>query len=151
MANLFKTIEDDLTQSMRSKQEKEVSVLRMLLASLKNKKIELRKKDDLSDEEVLDVLKSEEKKRKDSIILYKEGSRDDLVEKEESEIKILERYMPEKLGDEAIEKIVREIVDSLGDEEKANFGKVMGAVMGKVKGQADGSKVGELVKKVLSE
>src|SRR3989339_788203 len=143
MANLFLEINNDLKQAMRDKKALELSVLRMLLASLKNKKIELIVPE-LNDDQVVMVIKTEVKKRKDSVMAYKNGNREDLAEK-----KILEKYMPEQMGEEEVEKIVKETIDSMGEVTMQDFGKIMGAVMNKTKGQADGNAVSAIVKKIL--
>ncbi len=141
-------ITDDLKRAMKVKDELSLSVLRMLSSAIKNKEIVLREKNaELKSEGIIDVVKSEIKKRKDSVSAYEAGGRSDLAEKEKNEIKILEKYLPEQLSDEEIEKTVKEIVAS----GNTDFGKVMGQAMGKLKGKADGSKVGEIVKKVLGK
>ncbi len=152
MSELQQQINNDLKQAMRNKQEQEVSVLRMLMSAIKNKEIALRKGGDVSltEEQIIEVLTSEIKKSKDSIIAYKQGDRQDLAEKEKREIKIIEKYLPEQMSDEEIEKVVKEVVDSMGDVGIKDFGKVMGQVMPRVKGKADGGRVSEIVKKVLA-
>jgi len=147
MDNLWKRINEDLKKAMREKDVEKLSTLRMILADLKNKMIEIKERENLADEKVLEVLKSSIKKRKDSIELYEKGNRQELADKEKQEIEIIKKYLPEQMDDEMIEKIVKEIVGSSSDK---NFGKIMGQVMGKTKGQADGNKVSEIVKKVLS-
>lgn len=138
-----------------SKSAEVVSVLRMLVAAMHNKEITLRKKGEaeLTDEQVIETIASELKKRRDSIEAYLAGGRQDLADKETSEIKILEKYLPEQMSDEELEKVVREVVASGADNlpAQAGFGKVMGQVMARVKGKADGGKVGEIVKKILAE
>jgi len=147
MDNLLIRINEDLKTAMREKDAEKLSTLRMILADLKNKMIEIKERESLADDKVLEVLKSAIKKRKDSIELYEKGDRQDLADKEKEEIEIIDKYLPEQMSDEEIEKIVKEIVDSSSDK---NFGKIMGQVMSKTKGQADGNKVSEIVKKVLS-
>lgn len=152
MASLIDKIRNDLKEAMRSKCAEEVSVLRMFTSAVKDREIALRKGEDISlnDEQILEVLSSEVKKRKDSIEAYRSGGRNDLAEKEESEIKILDKYMPEQMGEEEIEKIVKEVVDSAGDVGMKDFGMIMGKLMPKVKGKADGNIVSGIVKKILS-
>jgi uncharacterized protein YqeY len=149
MATIWEKVNNDLKTAMLGKQEFEVSLLRMLLAALKNKRIELfgAKDENLTDEQVIAVTGLEIKKRKDSAAIYEQGSRPDLAEKEKKEIVILEKYMPVQATDEEIEKIVTEIIGEVGD--KKNFGLVMGQAMARLKGQADGNKVGETVKRLL--
>ncbi len=147
---LFEEINNDLKQAMREKKALDLSVLRMLVSSLQNKKISLGKDAELSDEIVTEVVKSEIKKRKDSILSYRDGGRDDLAEAEEKEISIIEKYMPEQMSQEELEKVVKEVIDSMGEVGPGDFGKVMGAVMGRVKGKADGTMVSGAVKQLLS-
>ncbi len=149
MSKLLEQINQDLKQAMLNKEAELTSVLRMLISAIRNKEITLRKdgKAELSDEQVLEVISSEVKKRRDSIEAYISGGRQELADKENAEIKILEKYLPEQMSDEELEKVVKEVIAG-GDE---NFGKVMGQVMAKVKGKADGGKVGEIVKKLLVE
>lgn len=152
MSILYGKINVDVKQAMRDKNELGLATLRMLIAALKNKKIALGgggNIEELTDEQIIEAVQSEIKKRKDSVVAYAQGNRQDLVDKENSEIKILEQYMPAQASDEEVEKIVSEIVAVAG--ENPNFGQVMGQAMGKLKGQADGSKVTEIVKKVLAK
>lgn len=153
MAKLVEKISSDLKQAMAEKRAEDVSVLRMLVAALRNKEITLRKGSqvELTDEQAIEVIASEIKKRRDSIESYEQGGRDDLASKEKNEIELLAVYMPEQLSDEEIEKVVEEVVASAGDVTAGDFGKIMGQTMGKLKGKADGNKVGEIVKKVLEK
>ncbi|MCK4553347.1 GatB/YqeY domain-containing protein [Candidatus Parcubacteria bacterium] len=153
MSKLQQQINNDLKQAMRNKQEQKVSVFRMLISAIKNKEIAARKGEDVSltNEQVIQILRSEIKKRKDSITAYKQGDRYDLADKEEREIKIIEKYLPEQMSDGEIETVVREIVETHGNASvQKDFGKVMGQVMVRVKGQADGGKVSGVVKRVLA-
>lgn len=152
MSKLLEQINIDLKQAMRDKNELVVSTLRMLSSAVKEKEISLRKGDAvvLSDEQIVDIISSEVKKRKDSVVSYESGGRQDLADKEKEEIKILEKYMPEQLSDEELEKIVKEIVSSLGEVSMKDFGKIMGQIVPRTKGRADGNKISEMVKKILS-
>lgn len=146
--NLKEKILADLKIAMQAKNELEVSVLRMLLSAIRNKEISLRSGEDvsLSDEQTQEVISSEIKKRKDSVSSYQEASRKDLADKEESELKILEKYLPEQLSDDELKLIVGKVVSESDDN---NFGKIMGQVMGLVKGKADGNRVSQAVKDLL--
>jgi len=154
MSTFYNQLNEDLKNAMRSKQELELSTLRMLIAALKNKKIALgggTNVEELTDEQFIETVASEMKKRKDSKEAYEQGGRQDLADKEMAEVKILEKYMPAQLSEEEIEKTVRDIVAAMGELTPADFGKVMGQAMGKLKGKADGGKVTEMVKKVLAK
>jgi hypothetical protein len=150
MSNLQDQIKKDLITSLKAKEEGKVSVLRMLQSVIKNKEIELKKRDGLSDEEIGQLVISEVKKRNDSIESYKSGNRNDLVEKEEKEIEILKSYMPEQMSEEEVGKIVEKAINDVGAASAADFGKVMGKVMAEVKGKTDGNMVSKIVKDKLS-
>ena len=154
MSTFYNQLNEDLKNAMRSKQELELSTLRMLIAALKNKKIALgggTNVEELTDEQFIETVANEMKKRKDAKEVYEQGGRQDLADKEMAEVKILEKYMPAQLSDEEIEKTVKDIVASIGEVTPADFGKVMGQAMGKLKGKADGGKVTEMVKKFLAK
>jgi len=140
-----KVILDDLKQAMRQRQAERVSVLRLLVAALKNARIE--KKADLNEAEEVAVLNKETKKRQEAIGMYKKGGRQDLAEKEEKELQVIKSYLPKQVSEEEIRKMVKEMkaAGELGD----NFGQAMKAVMAKLKGQADGKLVAQVVKTEL--
>jgi len=147
MNNLQEQISADLKQAMRDKNEVVLSTLRMLSAALKNKIIALRQGVEvvLSDEQTTEVIASEIKKRQDSVEAYTAGKRPELAAKEQAEIDLLNKYLPEQASDQEIEAVVKEIV-AIG---ATDFGKTMGQAMTRLKGKADGKRVGEAVKKVL--
>jgi uncharacterized protein YqeY len=103
----------------------------------------------LTDEEVVGVISSEIKKRRDASEQYKKGERPELAEKEESEIKTLSIYMPEQMSEEEVTKIIKETMKEIGASSPKDMGKLMGALMGKVKGKADGNMVSKIVKEEL--
>lgn len=147
--NLNEQIAVDLKKALISKDELEVSVLRMTVSAIRNKEISLRQgeKVELTDEQIQEVLKSEIKKRQDSVASYRDAGRNDLADKEASEIKILEKYLPEQMSDDELEKIISELVSQTDEK---NFGKLMGQAMGQVKGCADGNRVSAILKKILA-
>jgi uncharacterized protein YqeY len=148
--SLAKQIQADMKAAMKERKELKLSVLRMLYSAIKNKQIEL-KTEDLKDDDAVSVVKSEIKKRKDSVMAYKEGNRQDLAEKEEKEIEILKVYQPAQLDESVIEAKTKEVIDSLGEVGMQDFGRVMGAVMKELKGQVDGTIVNGIVKKLLAD
>jgi len=151
MATIKEIINEDLKQAMREKDDLRLSVLRMLVGAARNKEISLRAGEavSLNDEQMIEVTRSEIKKRLDSIAAYDAGGRADLAEKERNEARLMEKYLPPQMSDEEIEAAVREIVGSLGEIASGDFGKAMGQVMGRLKGKADGGKINEIVKRVL--
>jgi len=146
---MFDQINNDLKQAMRDKDSFKLGVLRMLLSALKNKKIDLGQDAELTDDVVISIIKTEIKKRKDSMSSYIEGNRTDLADNEKKEIEVLEKYMPEQMSEEEIEKIVKEVIAQVGANGPSDFGKVMGASVSKMNGQADGNTVSMIVKKML--
>jgi len=151
MEKLFDEINNDLKSAMREKKEAQLRVLRMLIAAIKNKEIQLGKREGLKEEQIIQIIKSEVKKRKDSIRAFIVGNRQDLADKEKEEIDILKKYMPAELSEAEIEKVVQKVISGFNEVSMKDFGKVMGAVMGKLKNQADGSIVNKLVKKALDK
>ena len=145
---LIETINSDLKQALKDRDEQQVSTLRMLSAALKNKKIELQK--DLEDVDVLAVIKTQVKQLKDSLASFEQGDRSDLAEKAKAELEILEKFMPEAMSSEELEGIVKGVIEETGAAGKGDMGKVMGAVMGKVAGKADGGDVKKMVDQLLS-
>lgn len=146
---LIEQINEDLKNAMRTKNEAVLGTLRMLLAALKNKRIDLGKDAILTDANVIEVIKSESRKRRDSAEAYKQGNRQDLVDKEETEIALFKKYLPEEMSAEAVEKIAADTIAELGLSGPSSFGRAMGEVMKKVNGATDGNVVSAAVKKIL--
>ncbi|MEI3606854.1 GatB/YqeY domain-containing protein [Pseudogracilibacillus sp. SE30717A] len=146
--SLLNQLNDDMKQAMRDKDKEKLSVIRMVKASLQNEAIHLGV-DTLKEEDELTILSRELKQRNDSLKEFTNAGRDDLVEKIEKEIEILQVYMPKQLSEEEIEDIVLDTINEVNANSKKDFGKVMGAIMPKVKGKADGAFVQKLVQKHL--
>lgn len=156
-------IKEDIKKAMQEKDELKLSVLRMVSSAVFNKEKDNRAKlskageeeskldemSKLTEEEVIEVVSSEVKKRKDSIEQYKKGGRSDLAENEKKELEILMEYMPEQMGEDEIRKIVKEKIEELGISGPQETGKLMGAVMPQLKGKTDGNIVGKIVQKEL--
>lgn len=139
---------NDLKTAMKAKDKEKLSTLRMLQAAIKNKQIELGK--EISDDEISQIVLKEIKQRKDSIDQYKKGGREELAQKEQSEIEILEKYMPEQLSKEEIKKVIDNTIQKINAEGPQDMGKVMSATMSELKGKADGSTISQLVKDSLN-
>lgn len=150
---LQQQIKDELKQAMKDKDKLRLRVLRDMTSGFTNKLLEEGEKPsgDLSDESALEVIQKLAKQRKDSIEQFEKGGREDLADEEKKELEILEEYLPEKMSDEEIEKVVKEKADELGIEDKSGFGQLMGAVMGEVGARADGDDVKRIVNNVLEE
>lgn len=152
--SLAQTIKLDLNQAIKEKKPEVVSTLRMFSAALQNRQIALRKtaadiNKELSEEEIIAVLKSEIKKRQEAIEAYTVGGRPELVAKEQAEAVLLQTYLPPQLSEEEVKKIVVAAIAQSGASGAKDFGKVMPLVMAQVKGKAEGSLVSKLVKELL--
>jgi len=153
---LKETIKSDLNKSIKESNEIIRSTLRMVLAAVLNKEKEKKYKEkaedevELTEEEMIEVVSSEAKKRKEAIREYEKGGRQDLAEKEKSELKILEKYLPEQISEEEIRKLVQQAIEKIKASEMKDMGKVMAELMPQVKGKADGTIVSQIVKELLS-
>jgi len=141
---LSEKIDDDLKIAMKCKEAEKVQTLRMVKSAAKNVAIE-KKKDTLEDAELVKVINKMVKQRKDSIEEFKKGNRQDLVEKEENEIKILLGYLPEAISAEELERVVVAVISECGAIKKADMGKVMKLVLEKTAGRVDGKVVSQKV------
>ena len=159
---LKKTIEDEIKQAMKAREEAKLCTLRMMISAVRNREIEKRAKlvksgaegdvdvlGFLTDDEVLDTVRSEVKKRKDAIAEYEKANRPELADKESGELAILQAYLPAEIGDDEVERVVQEVILALGDVTIKDFGRVMGEAMKRLKGQASGDRIGAMVKKHL--
>lgn len=146
--SLMEQITADMKQYMREKNSVALGTVRMLKSEIKY--VEIEKKDSLTDEDIIRVVQSAIKKRKDSAEQYEAAGRKELAEKELAEVKILEKYLPEQLDEESLVKIIKEIADEIGADSPKSFGLIMKTVMGKVQGKAEGKTVSALVKEVLN-
>jgi uncharacterized protein len=140
-------IQSDLKTAMLNKDSERVRTLRMLVAKLREKKIELIR--DLQEADELAVLKKAAKERRDSIQTYRAAGREDLAKAEEAELALIETYLPAELDDAAIAEIVKTAIAGTGATSMADMGKVMGAAMKAVAGKADGRRVQAIVKQLL--
>lgn len=147
--SLRQQIQEDLKNALRNKNREKLSVLRMLQSAIKNREIEKKDKDELTDEEVIEVVSSEVKKRKDAAEEYKKVGKEDAAEKEQEEIEILMNYMPEQMSEEEIREEVRKVISEVGASSEQELGKVMGTIMPRVKGKADGALVNRIVREEL--
>ncbi|MDD2731903.1 MAG: GatB/YqeY domain-containing protein [Candidatus Pacebacteria bacterium] len=163
---LKQKIQSEILEAVKEKNENISGVLRLLLSVIFSKEKEKRykiakdnpdfgekeliEKSELIDEEIINVIFSEVKKRKDAILEFEKGKRNDLIEKEKAEIKILEKYLPEQISEEEIKKIVEEAVRKTGASQIKDMGRIMAEVMPKLKGKADGSIISKIVKEALA-
>lgn len=149
MSNLKTAIEDAARHALKNQEPLLLSTLRLLLTAVHNREIEKKAKTgagDLSDEEVMAVIRSEAKKRKDAITEFTRGGRAAAAEKEAMELAILEKYLPQELSDEEIEKLVRPLA---AGRAMSDFGAVMGLAMKAVGGRASGERVSAIARRML--
>jgi hypothetical protein len=145
---IVEQIEKDMVAAMKAREELRLSVLRMAKAALMNKKIELGKP--LGDPEALAVLRTLIKQRHDSVEQFRKGKRDDLADKEEAEIKIIEHYLPAGASEQEIDAAVASAILETGASSAKDLGKVMKAAMAKLAGKSvDGKQVSEKVRAKL--
>jgi len=164
--NLKEKIEKDFQEALKERKESEISVLKLLKAEISKKEKEkryqiatqkpnlkeeeLKKESQLKNDEIVKVIFSEIKKRKEAIFQFEKGKREDLVNKEKKEIEILKKYLPKLLSEKEIEEIVKEIIKKLKANEIKDMQRVMREVMAKVRGRAEGEEVAKVVKKLLT-
>lgn len=151
--SLRELLQTDMKTAMKEREsgKERLSVLRMVWAAVRNKEID--EKTELTDDAVMAVLMKEVKQREDTIKEIKDANRPDLVAKNEEEIEILKKYLPEPLSDEELKKVIQDVIATTGAKSMKDMGKVMGKVMGRVlaqtQGRAAGSRVSALVKELL--
>jgi uncharacterized protein len=142
-----------LKEAMRARAEAATTTIRMINAAIKQKDIDVarvRGDERISEEEVLNLLQSLIKSRRESIGLYKQGGRQDLVDKEEAEIAIIEKFLPRQLNEEETKAAIREIVASAGASSVKDMGKVMAALKTQYAGRLDMTKASGIVKQILA-
>lgn len=143
---LIDSIEVDFKQAMKAKDEVVLSSLRNLKSGMKNVQIEKGK--DLTEEDVITLLRRKIKQHKDSIASFQTGGRQDLVEHEQLQLKVLEKYLPAQMSEDQVRELVKSVIGQTSAK-LADFGKVMKEVLAKAAGQTDGSVVSKLVKEEL--
>lgn len=176
MENIQEIIQNDLRTALKGRRELEVSTLRLLGAAIINKEKEKRikiarserdlkeeglvEKSRLTDEEIIEVVLSEIKKRKEAILGFSAGSVSaparekakiqNLIDKEKKEIKILKKYLPEQLSEKEVRELAKDVVEKTKAQSMKDIGKVMKKLMPKIKGKADGGLVSKIVKELLT-
>lgn len=138
----------EMKQAAKAKDKVRLSTIRMIRASIKNKEIEKRK--ELDDKEIVEIISTLVKQRRESIKQFRQGNRDDLAKKEEAELEIVLSFMPKQLSREEIEKKVTEVIQETEAKSVTDMGKVMKVLMADMTGKADGRVVNEIVREKLS-
>jgi|TARA_B100002052_G_scaffold10551_1_gene8713 uncharacterized protein YqeY len=144
-------IDKSLTDALKNKDQDRTLTLRSIISQKKQKEIEKRTQDkkNITDEDMILILNKMVKQRRESIELYKQGGRQDLVDKETKELKIIQEYLPEQLSEEEIKKICEQAINNLKASSLKDMGKVMGIIKSKYKGSVDLSIAGKILKDKL--
>lgn len=145
MSQLQERLTRDLTASRKAQDKPRTLLLGTILADLKNRRIELQR--DLTDDDVIDVLRRGIKRRRESVEMYEKGSREDLASREREEVRQLEMYLPAQVSADEIRAAVRQAIS----DGAANIGAVMGTVMPRFKGRADGSTINAIAREELAQ
>ena len=144
-------IDKSLTDALKNKDQDRTLTLRSIISQKKQKEIEKRTQDkkNITDEDMILILNKMVKQRRESIELYKQGGRQDLVDKDTKELKIIQEYLPEQLSEEEIKKICEQAINNLKASSLKDMGKVMGIIKSKYKGSVDLSIAGKILKDKL--
>jgi len=146
--SLLKKLQEEMKSAMKSGDKERLATIRMLISEIKKVQIDAQK--ELSDDEIIKILQKYAKQRKDSIEQYRKAGREDLAEKEERELQIVQEFLPQPLSEEEIEKLVEEAIKETGASSMKDMGKVIKLVIEKAQGRAEGSVVSKIVKAKLS-
>lgn len=146
---LIEKIDEDLIKALKAGEKQKATVLRGLKSDFKYKKIDIGR--DLTDEDCVEVISTVAKKIKDSIEQFGKAGRVDLVEKEESELKIIQQYLPQQLGEQELKAIIQDAIRETGASSPQQMGLVMKAIMPKIKGRADGKLASKLTAELLAK
>ena len=147
---LKEQISKDFNEALKARDERKLSALRLLRTEIKKREVSGQKKE-LADAEVMETITALVKQRRESIRLFREGQRQDLVEKEEAELQFLQTYLPQPLSQSAIEVLIDQVLLETCATGMKDQGKVMKAVMAKISGRAEGKIISEIVKQKLSK
>jgi len=142
-------IQDAVKTAMKSGDSVTLSTLRLLLSAIHYEEIRARK--ELNAEEIQKTVSTLSKQRTEAIELFRKGGREDLAKKEEAELKILQRFLPQQLSETEVQDLIRESIDEVGAQGVQDLGKVMKQVMPKVGGRSDGKRVNEMARALLGE
>tara|TARA_Y100000782_G_scaffold52365_1_gene58275 strand:+ start:304 stop:741 length:438 start_codon:yes stop_codon:yes gene_type:complete len=145
---MFDQIQNDVKTALKNGEKVKANTLRLVISKLKNKAIEVGSS--LDDKQILQVIQKTAKQHKESIRMYKDGNREDLVEQEQAELDIVEKYLPSMMSEEEVNIVVESIIQETGATTMADFGKVMPQVMKKGAGKIDGSIAQSILKSKLS-
>lgn len=146
--SVIEQLNEDMKVAMRAKDRERLTTIRMIKSSIQNE--EINKGGALDSDEVLAILTREKKQRLESYAEFEKAGREDLMEKIDTELEVVNKYLPEQLSDDEVRALVEETIEEVGAESMQDMGAVMGKVMPKVQGRADGSQINTLVREILS-
>ena len=144
---LKESLQTEMKIALKNKDKVRLETIRSVLNAVKN--FEINNKKDLDDAGIQKIIATLVKQHKDSIEQFKKGNREDLVAKEQQELNILMSFLPEQLDEDDIKKVVKEVINEIGNVTKKDFGKIMKAVMSKIGSSADGKLVNQIVKQFI--
>ena len=148
--SLEKKIEEKLNESLKNKDKTVFPTLRLILSAIKDFKIASKVREgSLKDQEIISILKKMNKQRNDSCEAYKKAGRDDLLEKEQDEIAIINNFLPKQMNEEETKKICQKVIESVGATSVKDMGKIMGVLKKEYGDVLDFSKVSNLIKEIL--
>ena len=147
--SLLKKIDEDLIKALKAGEKEKATVLRGLKSDFKYKKIDIGR--ELSDEDCIEVMSTVAKKIRESIEQFEKGGRGDLVEKEESELEIVQAYLPQQLDEQELRQIIQDAIKESGAQTPQQMGLVMKVIIPKIKGRADGKLASKLVIELLAK
>ena len=145
--SLLDRLTEELKEALRAGNHTKLSVIRLLKSSIKNREIE--KMAPLTDEEVIGIIMTALKQRRESIEQFQKGGREDLVQKEKSELEVLQTFLPQQLSEEELAGEIQAVIREVGASSPKDMGKVMKILMIRLKGRAEGAKVSSLVKELM--
>ncbi len=145
---MVEKLKNDMIEAMKNKEKERLTVIRMVKAAMDQEHIDHKR--EINDDLLIDVVNKQIKMRKDSIVEFEKGNRNDLIEKTQNEIAILEKYLPEQLSEDEVKKIIEEIFEEVKPQGQKDMGKVMKEATSKLKGKTDMKSVSEIIKNKLS-
>lgn len=146
--SLKEQLQDELKQYMKARDTLRLEVVRSVLTAVKN--IEVQKMKTADDEDVLQAIRQEVKKRREAIELYEKAGRNELAQKEQAELEVLEAYLPKMMPEEEVRNVIKAHIEQMKPKDIKERGKVMGSIMQELKGKADGTLVGKILDEELA-
>lgn len=144
-------INEDLKAAIKAGEKASLTTYRTIMAQIKDERIKLRVKREMTEEDVIGVLLTAAKKRKESIDIYRQNNREDLAAKEEAELKLIQKYLPKQISGDEVKKVISKIIQQTNATSIKDLGKVMGAAMKELKGKTDGQLIQSIVRDQLSQ